>query len=145
MDTLAIVRESFGRCALDREFFNDFYDVFMNSSPEIRPMFSRTDMAKQKQLLREGIAYMILFADQNKGGQLAIEMVAEIHDRQHVGVRPDLYRFWVESLLTVVRKHDARCTDEIVRAWEGVVQRGIARFVEVFHRSEKPDNDAPSA
>ncbi len=144
MDTLSIVRESFGRCALHRDFFDDFYDVFMNSSPEIRPFFARTDMTKQKQLLREGISYMILFADQNKGGQLAIEMVAGIHDRRHISVRPDLYRFWVESLLAVVRKHDVRCTEEIIRAWEGVVQRGIARFVEVFHRSEKPEGDDPS-
>ena len=52
-NTLAIVRESYGRCAMQATFFEDFYETFMRSSPEIMPFFDKTNMAKQRQLLRE--------------------------------------------------------------------------------------------
>lgn len=131
-DSLTLVRESYGRCTLDNDFFEDFYEIFMSSSPEIKPFFARTDMSKQRQLLREGISFMLLFAQKNEGGKLAIKNIGVLHDRDHVDVRPDLYRLWIDSLLKCIEKHDSRFNTEIKDAWEEILKPGIDRFIEMY-------------
>ena len=134
MDTkiLKSVRESYGRCALDREFFDKFYVNFMGSSPEIPPFFTKTDMHKQKQLLREGISYMLLFADGSDGGTIAINKIGVIHDEKHVKVKPELYPLWINSLLKTIAEHDHRFNDELKEKWKTVLAEGIKRFTEMF-------------
>ena len=131
-DALQTVRESYGRCTLQKAFFEDFYDIFMSSSPEIKPFFSRTDMTKQRQLLREGISFMLLYAQKNEGGKLAINNIGQLHDQNHVNVRPNLYRLWIDSLLKCIEKHDNRFTEDVRRAWEEILKPGIDRFVDVY-------------
>ena len=43
---------SYGRCCVHPAFFDRFYEIFLGSDPAIRPMFVRTNFAKQKALLR---------------------------------------------------------------------------------------------
>lgn len=132
-DSLTMVRESYGRCSLQKEFFEDFYEIFMSSSPEIKPYFVKTDMSKQRQLLREGIAFMLLYAQKNAGGMLAINNIGELHNTENVNVRPDLYRHWIGSLMQCIEKHDARFSEEVRTAWEEILKPGIDRFVDMYH------------
>jgi len=132
-DALEIARQSYGRCALKKGFFEGFYDTFMGSSPQIPPFFASTDMTKQRGLLREGISYMLLYSEGSEGGMMAIERIAKIHDIEHVNVKPELYKLWVQSLISNIRKFDHRYTDEVERAWEQVLQQGIQRFVDLYH------------
>ncbi|MCB1174345.1 MAG: hypothetical protein KDK39_12305 [Leptospiraceae bacterium] len=140
-NTLAIVRESYGRCAMQATFFEDFYETFMRSSPEIMPFFDKTNMAKQRQLLREGISFMILFADNNAGGEMAIEHIGKIHDVKHVNVRPELYPLWINSLLECIGKHDKHHNEEIRDAWKAVLDIGIRRFIAMY-RPQKAESEA---
>jgi len=132
-----IVRQSYGRCALAEGFFDDFYDTFMNSSPQISPYFASTNMTKQKQLLREGISFMILFAEQHRSGVMAIDHIGALHDKDHVNVSPDLYRLWTSSLVKTIAKHDRRFDADTERAWDDVLSRGIRRFVELYQTTNK--------
>ena len=50
-----IVMQSYGRCCASASFFDDFYQQFLQSSPEVRAKFTNTDMPAQKLLLRQGI------------------------------------------------------------------------------------------
>ena len=139
MTQLAKVRESYGRCVLSDTFFEDFYDSFMGSSSEIRAYFSKTDMAKQRSLLREGISFMLLYAGQKSSGKIAIEHIGKIHDNEHINVRPELYPLWVESLLKCVEKHDKYFDEEVRAAWKEILEPGINHFKDVYIPKKSED------
>ncbi|MCR9140844.1 MAG: globin [bacterium] len=131
-DSLQTARESFGRCALVKNFFTDFYETFFASNPEIPQIFAKTDMRKQQDLLREGISFLLLYGAANENGKLAIERIGQLHDKSHVNVKPDMYRFWVQSLLETIEKHDPRYSPEVRAAWEEVIAKTINRFTELY-------------
>ncbi len=130
-DNITAVRESFGRCILKPEFFDDFYETFMTSAPEIAGHFANINIAQQKQFLREDISFLILFANQKKSGELAIEKIGGIGGNTSLDIQPSLYKFWTRSLLESIRKHDHRYGEEIARAWEIVLEPGIKRLTEL--------------
>jgi len=127
------VRSSYGRCVNNPAFFEAFYDIFVNSHPEIKPMFKNTDMDKQKGLLKQGISYMFLFAKKSSVGVSAIKRLATMHDKDHLAVKPDLYAFWVNSLISTVEKHDKEFTSETKTLWENVLTPGIKEFKAMYH------------
>ena len=133
-EKLETVKESFGRCALKKGFFDDFYSNLQASSPEIPPYFTDVDMDKQKRNLREGISFMLLFAEQNDSGKLAIDKVASVHDSRNINVRPELYRYWVGALIETIKKYDHRFTEEVEKNWEEILQISIKRFVELYKK-----------
>ncbi len=131
-NALQTARESYGRCALAPNFFQDFYDTFFASNAEIPQIFSKTDMRKQQDLLREGISFLLLYGAANENGKLAIDRIGKLHDDKHVNVKPDMYRFWVQSLLENIEKHDPRYTPEVRQAWEETIAKTINRFTELY-------------
>ena len=119
---------SFGRCTLKKDFFEDFYNDFINRSPEIKTMFTNTNMTKQRQLLKDGISYMIMFAKKSATGTAKMEQIAQLHDRQHFNVRPELYALWLDALLDTVKRHDPQYTPEISKSWIATMNMGLDLF-----------------
>ena len=59
MDTFEAVKNSFARCGESDGFYDTFYEVFLGKSPEIPPLFAKTDFKKQKQVLKATVALMV--------------------------------------------------------------------------------------
>jgi len=131
-EKIAIVTGSFGQVSITPEFYNTFYEIFINSSPKIKPLFANTDLEKQKKLLKKGISYMILFAKDTPAGQQALKTIAEIHDRNHKNIEPSLYPFWIDSLCKALKKHDPAYDDSVEQAWRGVMDSGIKYFISLY-------------
>jgi len=129
---IAIVAESFGEVSFKQEFYDTFYEIFINCSPAIKPMFASTDMEKQKKMLKKGISYMILYAKETLSGQQALKSIAEIHDRNHKNIKPHLYPLWVESLCSALKKHNTEFTKETENAWREVMEPGIKYFTSLY-------------
>lgn len=126
------VNSSYGRVAVKSEFFDEFYDVFLNCDPRIKPMFANTDLEKQKKLLRQGISYMIMYVKDSHAGESAIKRIAEIHDRNHHSTAPELYPLWINSLLSTVKKFDPQYSDELEKSWRTVLEPGISFFTSKY-------------
>lgn len=127
--TYRLVMERFGHCASCPTFFDDFYKEFVSRSAEIREMFKHTDMTKQKQLLRAGISFLILFSQGNN--PLAANKIQELsnsHAHDRLNVRPDLYPHWLESLLKTIAKHDPKYDARHEAAWRAVLGVGIEKM-----------------
>ncbi|MDH5655511.1 MAG: globin [Spirochaetia bacterium] len=131
-EQLQKVTESFGQVSINPEFFNSFYEIFLNSSPEIKPLFSQTDFDKQKKLLKKGISYMILFAKETLAGKQALEAIAKIHDREHKNIKPELYAFWIDSLCKALSQYDRNWDENTEKAWRDVMEPGIKYFVALY-------------
>lgn len=124
-----LVAQSFGRCCVREKFFDDFYDAFFKSSARAGEKFKDTDMARQKGLLRDAIAFMIMFFDGSSVATAKVDKLAASHSRARLNIEPDLYEFWLESLMVAVARHDPRFDAELDRAWRAVMGKGIAALV----------------
>ncbi|NRH40783.1 globin domain-containing protein [Pseudomonas sp. MS15a(2019)] len=115
---------SYGRCCASPAFFDDFYQRFLASSPQVREKFAHTDMAAQQLLLRHGIMNLVLVARGMPTTKL--RQLGESHCRARLDIGPELYEGWVDCLLATLAQHDADFTPALRQEWQGVLEAGIA-------------------
>lgn len=115
--------QSYGRCCNDEAFFEDFYNIFMSKSGEIRAMFTSTDMAEQRRLVRAGLMWLIMYARGSQGAK--IDYLARTHDRSHMDVDPAWYTVWVDALMETLARHDPEFDRSLEMAWRETLKPGI--------------------
>lgn len=112
------LQQSYGRCLRDKRFIERFYEVFIASHPAIPPLFANTDMGRQRLALRRGISVAIFHAAGSALSRRATEEMADVHScRGRAPVDPALYRYWIESLLTVVSETDPEADAALMARW----------------------------
>ena len=117
------VMQSYGRCCASSTFFDDFYHEFLSSSPLIRGKFVNTNMTAQKQLLRQGILNLVMYARGMPDTKL--RALGASHSRAGMDISPGLYGFWLDALLHTIKLHDPDCTAQTLRDWREVLSKGI--------------------
>jgi hemoglobin-like flavoprotein len=124
------LQQSFGRCLREKNFIERFYEIFLDSHPEIRPMFAKTDFQKQRMALRRGISAAIAHAAGSSLSKSTMENMAHAHSRQgHAPVRPDLYPYWVDSLIKAIEETDPQITPQLIARWRQGMQVVIDDFI----------------
>jgi hemoglobin-like flavoprotein len=94
----------------------------LGKSPDIPPMFARTDFPHQKLMLRESILEMLVFA-QTGSGHAEIERLAERH--RQLNVKPRHYELWLDSLCEALAKHDPKFDSVLEQKWRDAMRKGI--------------------
>jgi hemoglobin-like flavoprotein len=120
-------RASLKRCLGKPEFLRQFYELFMESSPEVREKFRDTDFPRQTRILADSL-YMMAVAAQLEHDSAAwgeMERLARRHDRNDLDIRPGLYDLWLDCLLRAVARHDPEYSREIETAWRETLAVGI--------------------
>ena len=117
------VMQSYGRCCASQGFFDTFYQIFLASSPSVREKFANTEMVGQKQLLRQGIMNLVLYARGMPDTKL--RALGDSHARGGLDIRPELYALWLDSLLLAIAQHDKDLNEEGRAAWREVMSKGI--------------------
>ena len=79
-----LVRASFDRCEASGDFAEQFYDLFLNSSPELAPLFAKTDFTKQRKLLRASVFLMITQSVEDPSARGTLERIGHSHGRQQL-------------------------------------------------------------
>ncbi|VXB30416.1 conserved hypothetical protein [Pseudomonas sp. 8AS] len=123
MKATDLVMQSYGRCCASATFFDDFYRYFLASSPQVRDKFTNTDMPAQKQLLRQGILNLVMYARGMPDTKL--RALGESHARGRLDIRPELYDLWLDALLMSIAAHDGQFSESIRSAWREVLNKGI--------------------
>jgi hemoglobin-like flavoprotein len=118
-----IAEASYHRCAENPAFYSTLYERLLESDPRIPPMFAKTRFERQHKLLRHSLGVLIIYA--KRPNPALLERIAVRHSRADVGVPPDLYPCFVESLVQAVAKHDPEFEPEVAAAWRQVVAAGI--------------------
>lgn len=123
------LQQSYGRCLRHKQFIERFYEIFMASSPRVTEMFAKTDFQKQRLALRRGISVAIFHAAGSGVVKRTIDQMADVHAcRGRAPVPPELYPFWVESLIKVVEEFDPEVGPRLLDRW----REGMASVVETF-------------
>ena len=120
-----LVQRSYGTCCLSPSFFDDFYAAFLATSPQIAAKFVNTDMAKQKQLLREGIGFMIMYYDGAMIGRIKVDQLGQSHSQSRMDIKPQWYDLWLSALLGTIKKHDKEYSPALEQAWRAVLSKGM--------------------
>jgi hemoglobin-like flavoprotein len=123
MDTaLDAVIESYHRARESGQLFDTFYDLFLRKSPEIPPMFSRTDFHHQKLMVRESILEMLQYAHSGFG----YEEVRRLGDRhRQLQVKRQHYELWLDALCEALAQHDSGFSSELEQMWRAAMRKGI--------------------
>ncbi|MGE5318986.1 MAG: globin domain-containing protein [Hyphomicrobiaceae bacterium] len=123
------LQQSYGRCLRGKNFIERFYEIFLSSHPDIAPMFAETDFQKQRMALRRGITAAISHAAGSSLTKRTIDQMADTHSRKgHAPVPPELYRFWVASLVQAVSEMDPEATPALIARW----RQGMGAVVDTF-------------
>ncbi len=120
-----LVQCSYGACCISPAFFDDFYAAFLASSPQIAAKFAHTDMANQKQLLRAGIGFMIMYYDDAMIGRIKVEQLGRSHSQARMDIKPQWYDLWLSALLATIARHDKQYSPALEQAWRNVMGKGI--------------------
>lgn len=132
MSVADLVSQSYGRAVMKPAFFEEFYNRFTSSSPKIAEMFANTDMTKQKLALRNGIAFLVKFANGSAFAEDIVNGLGRSHRRDNLNVPPSLYPIWVKSLIDTLKTNDSEWDGELEAAWREVLQKGIDRMISLY-------------
>ena len=128
MNNSELVTLSYGRClAQGNVLFDRFYDHFFNSSPQIAKMFQKTDMAKQKNLLRAGINYAIMYSTENghNAAEGVLSRIRTSHAQERLDVSPSLYPLWISTLIRTIGETDPKFSPTVKTAWTEVLGHAV--------------------
>jgi len=122
-----LVNQSYGRCLVKGDFWDKFYDNFLASSDKIGPMFTNTDLERQKGLIKSSLNFVISYAKDPSSAFVKgkLEHVGDIHSHSKLNVAPDLYPFWEDSLVKTVRECDDQFSPELESTWRTVISPAI--------------------
>jgi hemoglobin-like flavoprotein len=125
------LQQSYGRCLRGKNFIERFYEIFLESHPEIRPMFEKTDFQTQRMALRHGISAAISHASGSSLTKRTMDQMAAAHSRKgHAPVPPGLYPYWIDSLVQAVKEMDPEATPKLLSRW----RQGMSVVTEDFSR-----------
>ena len=119
------VRMSFERCESSGDFGEVFYEKFLNSSPEIPPLFSGTDLPRQKELLRESVYKLVTRDISDPVLRWELEHLGLIHGRTGRNIRPALYELWLDSLCETAGALDPEWNEALERKWRVRLRPGM--------------------
>lgn len=124
---------SYGRCLRNGQFIEQFYELFMDSHPDVPALFEKTDFSTQRMALRRGISSAIAHAGGSQLAKRTMDQMVKVHSRGgRVPVAAALYTYWVESLLTVISKNDPEYTPALGQRWRLAMNQVTDYFVRHF-------------
>ena len=132
MNDFEDVKESLVRCMITGDVIGRFYEIFLESHPDIKPKFANTDFDSQKRLLRQSVNLAIMFANGNPIGKKGIERIRSSHNRVGLNILPELYTYWKKSFIQVASEFDPEFSDELKKQWDFVLQKTIAYIIDGY-------------
>jgi len=123
------IRSSYGRCIIKPSFLDDFYDSLLKSSPLIKKKFETVDMKAQKDLLRHGLSYLIMYSNASESAVNKLNKLGKTHNRSNLDIQPWMYEKWMDALLKTIKKHDRNISNELISKWKDILTKGIDHMV----------------
>lgn len=120
-----IFSDSLTRCLGNSQFLERFYNLFLESSAEVREKFKNTDWQKQQRMIKASFHMLMLSADAQPEGQMHLQRIADRHSHHDLNIPSHLYDLWFECLMIAVREFDPQFTEKTDLVWQKVMQRGI--------------------
>lgn len=112
---------SLARCASDERFIPSFYERFLASSDEVRSKFVDTDFERQNAMLLKSLRLSVGATEGDPAALREMKERARSHDRRHLDIKPELYQYWLRSLIATASDFDAKWDYDVERAWNEIL------------------------
>lgn len=124
MDFDELFNESYNRNVIERAdlFFCRFYEIFIDSSAEVREAFKNTDMARQQGMLKDSLHQIKNFALTRKSNNF-LEMLAVVH--RGTSIQDNMYDLWLQAIVQTLQEIDPNYKPEEGLAWKIFLSPGI--------------------
>ena len=122
MDFNELFNDSLEAVQHSDEFYELFYEKFINSSILIKKAFENTDMTVQKTKLKESLAYLVNFSVTKRANEHLMEM-AQGHVDLNISV--EMYDLFINTLLSTLNECDPKFSNECGIAWRIILSPGI--------------------
>lgn len=133
VDSYGDLHQSYGRCIEKGQFIERFYDIFLDSHPDVSRAFASTDFDRQRRLLRRTLTSAIMYAAGSDSVEREIATMADMHSRKgRAPVQPHLYSYWLESLMVAIKEFDPECDLQLERRWRQALSKIINHFTSVY-------------
>ncbi|HAA23027.1 MAG TPA: hypothetical protein DCR93_06545 [Cytophagales bacterium] len=128
MENIDLLKRHHGRLLSKSDFFEVFYDTFLESHPDIKQYFMGVEMENQRKLLRHGLNQMVMHADNNFAGTHGLQRIRSTHAPGRLGIPHHLYSHWKASFFAAIKQVDPDYTPQIIAAWENMLDLSIAEI-----------------
>ena len=111
--TLELFNRSFETCVARRGFVERFYEIFIQSSPEVRDKFKATDMKRQAHIIKKSLYVLTMASLETEEVRQEIAALGHSHGREGMKVGTHLYELWLSCLLQAVSEFDPGWNREV--------------------------------
>jgi hemoglobin-like flavoprotein len=87
-------------------------------------MFVGTDFQRQNKLLQHGIGLLFIYA--KRANPAILDRIAGRHAHGELDIAPNMYPYFVDSLVGTVKLFDPQFNPALDEAWRAAVAPGIA-------------------
>ena len=119
------VRRSFDRCEATGGFAEIFYNLFLQSSPEVPPYFADTDFDEQRHVLRDSVHMMVTHDVAEPRMREMLDQLGRAHSRDAYNVLPRLYELWLDSICETAMMLDPQWDTDLERKWRARLRPGL--------------------
>lgn len=123
--TKKIFHQSFTRCQKQEGFFKRFYEIYVESSDEVKEKFKNTDMERQVKMLTNSFYTAKLATNGGAAIKNNLQKLAAVHGKKGRDIRPGLYDLWLDCLMQAVNEFDAEFSSDVDAAWRSMLLPGI--------------------
>ena len=123
VDFNTLFNDSYEAISINKsEFYDLFYNKFVNSSFLVKNAFKDTDMVVQKEMLGKAVVHMINFSVSKMATKYLLDIA-----RKHaeINIPTELYDLFIHSLLSALSEFYPRFSNECAIAWRITLSPGI--------------------
>ena len=125
-NTLELFHTSLNRAMDHPDFFQNFYQRFINSSDEIATMFQNKDMERIQKKLKMTLETVTENADGEPGLGMYLELLGRIHHR--LKITPEQFALWRNALVETAGECDPEFNRQVSGAWEQAIDEVIDKL-----------------
>ncbi|HEY6641413.1 protein kinase domain-containing protein [Povalibacter sp.] len=120
-----LARASYKRCLHRQDLYESIYRAFFFACPQAGPLFEKTDLPRQYELLHHAIVLMLAFhANPSASEPTILSRVAARHRQLGVQIPPAWFESFSKAIAESVAAADPECSDETREAWAAVLNGG---------------------
>ncbi len=118
-----LFNDSLGRCNLDPNFFQRFYERFFACDAAVPALFAATDMAGQISMLRASLNMIMMSSLYPEAPRQFLDHTVMTHSKRKIPLH--LYDAWLQCLMATVAETDPNYNEVVKAAWLTTLHSGI--------------------
>lgn len=124
--TLEIYNDSFEYCLSREGFLPRFYELFIQSSPEVREKFKATDFQRQNRILKKSLYVLAMASVGTDEARKELDRLRLSHGPRGLNIPPHLYDLWLDCLVRTVREFHTEWHPDIEKSWREMLAPHLA-------------------